>query len=196
MCDTIDFYSADPSRHLDGPVRRYWPRRTVNSVPIPLVVFSHGIGSSRQGYRHLGAYWASHGYASLHLQHVGSDSSLWWGNPLNLFERLHAATSEREAVDRVKDLSFALDQVLAGRFGGHIDRMRIIAAGHSYGANTVMLATGARLVRGDKTVEYRDPRIKAAVLLSAPPFYGERNPAAIVGAIQVPTLHVTTTQDV
>jgi dienelactone hydrolase len=175
-------------------VRLYWPE---GKAKVPLVVFSHGIGGSRRGYSYLGEYFASQGMASLHLQHVGSDRSLWGGNPLSLVGRLQDAAQEREALERVKDLSFALDQLLADRaFGPRVDRARIAAAGHSYGANTVMLAAGASVERDGRRVSLREPRIKAAVLLSAPPFYGEPDVKAILQPVTLPTLHVTATEDV
>ena len=187
---------TDESRQRAVPVRLYWPAGT-NTKPVPLVVFSHGIGGSRLGYSYLGEYFASQGMASLHLQHVGSDRSLWGGNPLSLVGRLQGAAQEREALERVKDLSFALDQLLAHHeFGGRIDRARIAAAGHSYGANTVMLASGASVLRDGRRLSVRDPRIKAAVLLSAPPFYGEEDTRAILQSVTLPTLHVTATEDI
>jgi predicted dienelactone hydrolase len=163
---------------------------------VPLVVFSHGIGGSRQGYSYLGRYWASRGYASLHLQHVGSDRSLWFGNPFELVDRLRGAAREAEAVARVRDLSFALDRLLASELAPRIDAQRIVAAGHSYGANTTLLAAGATVQRGGERLDLRDPRIKAAIVLSAPPFYGETSPEQILGQVRVPSLHVTATEDV
>lgn len=184
----------DEARQRAVPVRLYWPE---GAGPVPLVVVSHGIGGSRQGYSYLGEHFAANGMASLHLQHVGSDRSLWAGNPVSLVGRLQDAAQEREALERVKDLSFALDRLLADeRFGAHIDRARIAAAGHSYGANTVMLAAGARVQRAGRPLELRDPRVRAAVLLSAPPFYGEANSKAILQSITLPTLHVTATEDI
>jgi predicted dienelactone hydrolase len=189
-----DFDWFDESRQRAVPVRLYWPQA---GRPVPLVVFSHGIGGSRRGYSYLGEHFAGHGIASLHLQHVGSDRSLWTGNPLSLVGRLKDAAQEREALERVKDLSFALDQLLLHReFAGRIDRARIAAAGHSYGANTVMLATGAGVVRDGHRLDVRDPRIKAAVLLSSPPFYGEEDLKAILRSVTLPTLHVTATEDI
>jgi predicted dienelactone hydrolase len=184
----------DDSRQRAVPVRLYWPE---GAERVPLVVFSHGIGGSRQGYSYLGEYFAANGMASLHLQHVGSDRSLWVGNPVSLLGRLQDAAQEREALERVKDLRFALDQLLAhGTFGARVDRRRIAAAGHSYGANTVMLAAGATVQRDGRRLELRDPRVRAAVLLSAPPFYGEDNLKAILRSITLPTLHVTATEDI
>jgi predicted dienelactone hydrolase len=191
--ETHDFDWVDEKRARPVPVRLYWPEA---DGPVPLVVFSHGIGGSRRGYSYLGEYFASQGVASLHLQHVGSDRSLWLGNPFALVGRLQAAAQEREALERVRDLSYALDQLLVHQdFGPRIDRARIAAAGHSYGANTVMLAAGASVERDGRRIQVRDPRVRAAVLLSAPPFYGEQDPKRILQSLTLPTLHVTATED-
>jgi predicted dienelactone hydrolase len=186
----------DASRERAVPVRLYLPESASAEHPVPLVVFSHGIGGSRAGYSYLGRYWASQGYASLHLQHVGSDRNLWFGSPFALVGRLRDAAKESEAIARVLDLRFALDQLLAGENGPRIDASRIVAAGHSYGANTTLLAAGAQVERQGQRLDFRDPRIKAAIVISAPPFYGETDPAKILAGITVPTLHVTCTEDV
>jgi len=192
-----DFDWVDATRDRAVPVRLYWPAQPAGSAAVPLVVFSHGIGGSRMGYSYLGKHFASHGIASLHLQHVGSDRQLWLGNPFGVVNRLWKAASEDEAIQRVRDLRFALDELLdRSAYGEHIDRTRIAAAGHSYGANTVMLAAGATLQRNGHSVEFRDPRIRAALLLSAPPFYGEAAQDRILGTLTLPTLHVTATEDV
>lgn len=194
-----DFDWFDARRNRAVPVRLYLPAEPANgatAAALPLVVFSHGIGGSRRGYSYLGRYWASQGYASLHLQHVGSDRSLWAGNPLGLPGRLQAAAQESEATSRVRDLSFALDQLLTGPLAGRIDASRIVAAGHSYGANTTLLAAGAEVLRAGQPVKLRDPRIRAAIVISAPPFYGETAPEQVLGHIGVPSLHITATEDV
>jgi dienelactone hydrolase len=192
--ETLEFDWADAKRQRAVPVRLYWPSAV--SAQVPLVAFSHGIGGSRRGYSYLGQHWASNGIASLHLQHVGSDSNLWFGNPFRLLGRLQDAAQEREALERPRDLRFALDQLLASPLGERIDTERIVAAGHSYGANTTLLAAGARVLRDGKRIDLRDERLRAAIVLSAPPFYGESDPASILGPVKLPTLHVTATGDV
>ena len=185
---------VDADRKRNVAAKLYLP--TKSSGPVPLVVFSHGIGGSREGYSYLGKFWAANGVAALHLQHEGSDRSVWVGNPLQMLNRLQSAAQETEAIDRAKDASFALSQVLANPiFAGKFDPQRIAAAGHSYGANTAMLLAGAQVEREQGMLNLRDPRIKAALLLSAPPFYGEFNADRIVANIQVPTLHITATAD-
>ena len=89
-----------------------------------------------------------------------------------------------------------LDRVLAGEWGASIDPARIVAAGHSYGANTTLMSAGARVVRHGQTIQLRDPRIRAAIVISAPPFYGDQDFRPILSGITVPTLHVTTADDI
>lgn len=186
----------DTVRDRAVPVRLYLPDAASAAQPVPLIVFSHGIGGSRAGYSYLGRYWASQGYASLHLQHVGSDRNLWFGSPLALVGRLRDAARESEAIARVHDLRFALDQLLGSDTGTRIAADRIVAAGHSYGANTTLLAAGALVERQGQRLDLRDARIKAAILISAPPFYGESDAAKILAGVTVPTLHVTSTDDI
>ncbi|RYF37578.1 MAG: hypothetical protein EOO25_18915, partial [Comamonadaceae bacterium] len=155
---------TDAGRQRPVKAKLYLPAQADGPVgPVPLVVFSHGIGGSREGYTYLGKYWAANGFASLHLQHAGSDRNLWQGNPLALVSRLQAAAQESEAMDRARDLGFALDRLLAGELAPRIDASRIAVAGHSYGANTTLLVAGAQVQREGRGVDFADSRIRAAV---------------------------------
>lgn len=188
---TFEWHDAERKRAV--PVRIYAPAAATGESP--LVVFSHGLGGSREGYRYLGRHFASNGYIAVHIQHVGSDRQVWMGNPLGLLSRLSGAAQESEALDRVADVRFALDEILAGDWGARIDKERIVIAGHSYGANTAMLVSGAKVEREGRALVQADPRIRAAILISAPPFYGMRNSKAILQDIAIPTLHITSTDD-
>jgi dienelactone hydrolase len=185
----------DDARGRPVPIRLYQPIASSPSAPAPLIIFSHGIGGSRLGYSYLGSYWASHGLASLHVQHVGSDRSIWFGNPFNLVSRLQEAAQEQEALARVFDLRFALTQMLGNPLGQAINPHQVIAAGHSYGANTTLLASGARVSRENVPVDLTDARIKAAILISAPRFYGQNAVDSILQPVRLPTLHITATED-
>ncbi|QIJ74154.1 acetylhydrolase [Methylobacterium sp. NI91] len=192
----LDWVDARRDRRV--PARLYWPPPGATAGPIPLIVFSHGLGQSRMGYSHLGRHWAANGFASLHVQHVGSDGSVWAGNPFEILDRVNGAADEREAIARAADMSFALDCILdqGSAFAASIDRARIVAAGHSYGANTTLLVGGARVVRDGRILDRRDTRFKAGIVVSAPPFYGERDLHAVLAAVAMPTFHVTATEDV
>ncbi len=194
--EVIDHDWVDGSRARPVPVRLYLPEVTP-AAPLPLLVFSHGIGGSREGYSYLGRYLAAAGVASLHVQHVGSDRRLWWqGAPFTVVDRLRRAAMEQEAMARVDDVRHALDRVLSLNPRGLLDEGQVFAAGHSYGANTTLLLAGARIEREGRELPLRDERIRAIVLISAPPFYGEPSMRDILLPVAVPSLHVTATEDV
>ncbi len=197
----VDFDWVDPARQRAVPARLHWPAApgSGQKARVPLVVFSHGMGGSRRGYSYLARAFAARGVASLHVQHVGSDTSVWAGNPFALVQRLQTAAQESEALARGVDVRFALDRMLsheAGPYGARIDRRRIVVAGHSYGANTALVAVGAGVMRDGKRLEAKDPRFSAAILISSPPFYGEKQLSSVLDSVTVPTLHVTATDDV
>lgn len=194
---SVDMQWTDSARQRELPVRLYWPTGASAATPVPLVVFSHGLGGSRAGYSYLGRHWASLGFASLHVQHAGSDRAVWTGNVFTLFGNLQTAASEANALDRAKDVSFAITQILKSKdYGAQINADAIAVAGHSYGANTAMLIGGATVQRDGKPLTLRDDRVKALILISAPPFTGEGDMGKILQPIKVPTLHVTGTEDV
>ena len=192
---TQNFQWKDAARDREVPAKLYLPVEPLKTSAVPMVVFSHGIGGSKDGYSYLGRYFAAHGYASLHVQHVGSDRQIWRGNPLALVSRLSDAAQDAEALNRVQDVKFALDRLLVDPVGKVINVQRLVAAGHSYGANTTMLLAGAKVDMKGRTVWVKDPRFSAAILISAPPFYGLGDPLKIVSEIDVPTLHITAMAD-
>lgn len=192
----VDLELIDASRQRPVPSRLYLPLLASPARPLPLVVFSHGLGGSRTGYSYLARHWANAGLASLHPQHVGSDNSVWRGNPLELLQRLQTAARESEALARVLDLRFALNQVLTSDQGRLFDVSKIAVAGHSYGANTAMLVAGAKVEIGKATLyDLRDRRMQAAILISAPPLLGQGPAEQVLGDVSVPTLHITSLED-
>jgi len=199
---SLDREWLDATRDRIVPVRLYLPDTdadaTASSARLSLVVFSHGLGGSRTGYSHLGRHWAARGIASLHLQHAGSDRAVWTdGGALGLPERLRSAASTANAVARALDVSFALDRLLDDPvLAARIDPARIAVAGHSYGANTALLVAGARFDQDDGPATLRDPRVRAAVLMSAPPFPARFDPREVLSGVAIPTLHLTTVDDV
>lgn len=182
----------DKQRNREVPALLYLPAE-IPTRAMPLIVFSHGLGGSRDRYAYLGQYWASQGVASLHLQHIGSDRQIWRGSRLTLPFRLMSAAGEEEALARVADVRFALSQLLSSHFAGLFDVSRLVMAGHSYGANTTMLLLGAKAQPHQP--DLRDSRFSAGVLISAPPFYNDKPLAQVLAGVSVPTLHITNTMD-
>lgn len=199
---SIDLEWHDRARDRRVPVRLYLPDSGAADATaparVPLVVFSHGLGGSRAGYGHLGRHWAARGIASLHPQHAGSDRAIWTdGDPRALAERLRSAVSADNAVARARDVSFAIDRVLDDpALAARIDPSRIAVAGHSFGANTALLVAGARFATADGAATLRDPRVRAAVLMSTPPFAARVDAREVLSGVTIPTLHLTTVDDV
>ncbi|GAB58564.1 alpha/beta hydrolase family protein [Rheinheimera nanhaiensis] len=191
--EEISFNWLDQSRDRVVPALLFKPARQQKASA--LVVFSHGLGGSKERYAYLGQYWASQGYASLHVQHDGSDRKVWRGSRLMLPFRLMDAADTTEALARVQDVKFALDQLLASEHAADFNDNHIVMAGHSYGANTAMLLSGAQVEQDGSLVSLKDDRIKAAILISAPPFYNEQSLDKVLADVSIPTLHITTTED-
>lgn len=189
----------DLARKRRIPFRIYSPEGL--SQPAPVVLFSPGLGGSRDAAPYLGQALAKAGYIGIFLQHPGSDSSLLKGaaDGAEVRQRLRAVTSDpASAAARYGDIPFVVDQIermaVEGRFAGKIDPTRIGIAGHSYGARTVLTAAGQRA--GGWGNRFQEPRITAGMAIS-PISQGMamQNPAAAYGAIKIPLFHVTGTKD-
>src|SRR5262245_29770001 len=74
LTEPIDTVVQDKSRSRDIPIRIYLPAQ---ESPAPVVLFSHGLGGTRQGNAYCGKHWAARGYVVVFLQHADSDDSVW-----------------------------------------------------------------------------------------------------------------------
>jgi hypothetical protein len=158
-----------------------------------VVVFSHGLGGSRENYEYLGSYWAAHGLVSVHPQHIGSDDSLWKNGGL---EGMRRGMTLQAVQDRPRDVSFVLDQLQSLNndatwpLHGKLNLAQIGMSGHSFGANTTLLVSGVKTPLGGLA----DPRVKCAIAMSSPPPIG-RNYGTMYGGIKIPIFHMTGTRD-
>lgn len=168
----------------------------------PVVIFSHGLGGSREGSAFLGTFLASHGFVAVHIQHPGSDESLWAGQTdrATIIETLRASLRDIESAEnRFRDVPFVIDQLeimaRSGSLAGRMDLSRLGMSGHSYGAVSTLVAAGQRLgPRG--RYSFRDARIDAAIAYSPnKPRRGSDDVARIYGDIAIPIFHMTGTHD-
>lgn len=189
----------DAGRDRDVPVKIYYPEK--GSGPFPIIIFSHGLGGSREGYEYLGRHWAGCGYVSVHLQHHGSDDLVW--RNAGVFRAgaalRNSVADVSNAINRAGDVKFAIDQMLelnadpGSPLHGRLDCNAIGMAGHSFGGWTTMAVAGERLGPEGKTLT--DPRIKAGVEMSAPvPVLPAERDRAFTG-ITIPIFHMTGTLD-
>jgi pimeloyl-ACP methyl ester carboxylesterase len=191
----------DATRDREVPVKIYSPAS--GNGPFPVIIFSHGLGGSCEGYEYLGRYWASHGYVSVHVQHHGSDDAIWRRAGLfNGMETMRKAVADpRNAINRPQDVSFAIDELErlnreAPPFQHRLDLDRLGVAGHSFGAFTALAVAGQVFAPGAKlNSTLADPRVKAIIPMSAPvPANKQRLDEAYAG-VRIPCLHMTGTRD-
>ena len=188
----------DDRRRREVPAKIYYPAQ--GAEPFPLIIFSHGLGGSREGYQYLGRHWASRGYVSVHLQHPGSDRAVWENSWFKFQALRQSAANLQNALNRPLDVSCALDQLeilnqSEGPLQGRLDLTRVGAAGHSFGAYTTLAVAGQVLGRpGGREISLADPRIKAAIPMSAP-VPRKRNLTQAYAKITIPCLHMTGTRD-
>jgi predicted dienelactone hydrolase len=199
--ETLNADWTDAARQRTLPVKIYYP--TDLEAPAPVILFSHGLGGSREVGAYLGRHWASHGYVCVFLQHPGSDTSAWQGkrNPVEALRQTLRDPSH--FVDRPKDVQFAVDQIERfakqdPQFRGKLDPRRIGLGGHSFGADTTQVAAGmgAGALAG-REVSLAEPRIKAAVLMSPTAVRGvsDANRDKVYAKVSIPILHLTGTKD-
>ncbi len=152
---------AAPDRGEDLQVRVSAP---ASGTGLPVLVFAHGFGQSMSAYDPLVEYWAGHGFVVIQPTFLDSTTlGLTPADPRypNIWRIRH------QDVVRVLD---DLDQLLAAipGLGDRVDHDRIAVAGHSWGAQTVALLLGARVLdaAGHPGPDMTDPRVKAGVLLA------------------------------
>ncbi|MBD8608309.1 chlorophyllase [Aeromicrobium sp. CFBP 8757] len=150
-----------PGRSRDLHVRVSAP---VTGTDLPIVLFSHGNGWSHDGYAPLTAFWASRGFVVVQPTHLDS-------------RRLGTRMDDPGFADiwrtRVADLRRVLDQLdtvesAVPGLARRVDRSRIAAAGHSWGAQSVGELLGARVLDADGTPgdDLSEARVTAGVLLA------------------------------
>jgi predicted dienelactone hydrolase len=183
----------DASRqNRDVPWRLYLPEDAEG--PLPVVVFSHGLGGSRDAAEYLGRHLASHGYASFHIQHHGSDTAIW--NDGVQAALRNAVSDLQSVINRFQDIPFTVDQITAMNaerpYAGRFDLERLGMSGHSYGAITTLVAAGQSNQRLGQ--RFAERRFKAAIAFSpSTPMNG--TPQEAFADMLMPIFHMTGTKD-
>jgi len=196
----LDWHDAARDRHV--PAKIYFPKE--GAGPFPVVIFSHGLGGSRENYEYLGRHWAGCGYVSVHLQHIGSDESVW--KDLPMAERgkslQKAAANLSNALERPIDGQFALNQIEklnadeTSPLKGHLDLKAMAIAGHSFGGYTTLALAGQTFTLPFfQSKRYDEPRLKAAIQMSAPAPSIRRDLDGTFASIKIPVMHMTGTKD-
>jgi dienelactone hydrolase len=194
--ETIDRVVHDAVRQRDILLRIYLP---ATHTAAPVILFSHGLGGSREGSPYLGQHWAARGYVVVYLQHPGSDVAVWQDlPPQQRMAALREAASVQNFMLRVQDVSIVLDQLAAWNTGSgdalaqRLDLRHTGMSGHSFGAITTQAIGGQRYRQGQRSLA--DARISAALAMSPGIPRTDRGEDAF-GQVSLPWLLMTGTRD-
>lgn len=158
--------------HQDSIALFKMARNKMNSIPnatiiantkFPLMLFSHGLGVSKQNYALFFQEWASQGYVVVAMDHPYGGFTLFSDGQLATSRQDTLLTSESKSyllktLDHwADDISLAIREItsssspLGKQFAHIIDEEKIVAIGHSLGGNAAVLAS------------YKDDCIRAAI---------------------------------
>jgi len=191
----LRFEPVDAKRQRKVPLKVYLAKA---DNPQPVVLFSHGLGGSRDNNAYLGKHWAAAGYVAVFMQHAGSDQEVWKSVPAGKrLQALKAAASARSFLDRVGDVSFVIDQLERWNkepghaLAGKLDLERLGMSGHSFGAVTTLAVAGRKYPLNRS---FPEERIDAFLAMSPQPGKGMTAVRAF-GHLKRPILCMTGTND-
>ncbi|MCK5373671.1 MAG: hypothetical protein KAJ40_00150 [Alphaproteobacteria bacterium] len=185
------------------PYKIYYPvEHDLKSMPV--ILWSHGLGGSRDGASFISRFLAGQGYVIVHLTHKGTDSSLWEGKGGHPWDVIRQIKITREmTLARMMDVPFVLD-CLQGwikekpEIGGFMDLSRIGMSGHSFGAITTQVMAGMKFPdENERLINLRDERLSCGIAYSPVPIthISDASPEEIYSSIRIPMLYMTGTED-
>ncbi len=164
---TAEITLHDSGRNRDVPIKIYYPNHISGSLPV--IVFSHGYGATREGYEYLGQGWADAGYLVILPTHIGSDAAAAQQTGLSGVNDAQTAFGLQK--QRAGDVHFIISSLKniehqVHDLHGHINRKQIGVGGHSMGAGTALLIAGASSAPSGKPQYFRDDHVHAAIAIS------------------------------
>ncbi len=189
----------DATRQREMPVAVRWPDASATRRgPSPVVLFSHGLGGTREGGEVWGQAWAAAGFVVLHLQHAGSDLATVRDVTHTFTDKqaLRRAATPAQLLARLNDVSFALDEIGRRHADGQgrwatVRPSQVGMSGHSFGAHTTLGMAGQRYPGFEGIAE---PRLASFIAFSPSlPALGDARRA--FERVTRPTLCITGTRD-
>lgn len=194
--ESIELTVKDSARDREIPLRVYLPSQIEKA---PVILFSHGLGGSKENGKYLANHWSKRGYVAVFMQHPGSDESVWKeARPLARFSTLKEAASGKNLFLRCEDVKKVIDALeewnkeSQHKLSGRLDLEHIGMCGHSFGAYTTQGVSGQSfpLIRQ----KYTDPRIDAACAFS-PAAPAVRGKGDAFQSVKIPWMLMTGTED-
>lgn len=165
-----DFVLHDKQRNKDLHMRISYP---TEEGKFPVIIFSHGAGGSKDGYKYLVGYWVKNGFVCIQPSHA--DAITKTANKELLFQNLMTVLKAIPVdytgwANRVADIKLILGALptIQAAIPAAMDVSHIGLGGHSYGAFTSMLLGGATVpkISGGKVKNPYDGRLAAILMMS------------------------------
>jgi dienelactone hydrolase len=196
--NTMDVTIHDNSGARDIPIKIYLPDAT---APTPIILYSHGLGGSREESSYLAKHWAARGYTVVYHQHPGSDIDIWKNIPerrrFKRFMAMKKGISYQNFILRVEDVDRVLEQLdkwnqtEGHELEGRLDLKKVGMSGHSFGARTAQAVGGQAFTESND--KFTNSRITAALLMSPSSPKGSSKDA--FGTVSIPWMLMTGTND-
>lgn len=186
---------SSPDGSVRVTVRLFTPD---GAADCPVVIFSHGLGSSPEQFDYLASAWAQQGIVTVMLHHPDSDKSQWMGRLRPIAELRGIYQRVWSGRDRALLIRFAIDRLCEmagqeGTVGEQIDTSRIGVAGNDLGALAAMLLAGQ--LPPDNGESLADARVSAVAAFSPTVFCAPDRGAVVYGGIDVPFISFAGTED-
>lgn len=193
---------TDATRQRALPVKVRWPAMALDAATppasVPVVIFSHGLGGTRDGGDVWGKAWAAAGFVVVHLQHPGSDIDAVRAVTGSFRDQpaLRSVAGPAQLLARLRDVSFALDEIARLQATG-VGRWAMVRptqmgmSGHSFGAHTTLGMAGQRYPGFDGIGE---PRLASFIAFS-PTLPALGDPRRAFERLTMPVLSITGTRD-
>ncbi len=191
----------DPARGGRAVPYKIYRPEILSDASYPVVIWSHGLGGTRDGAGFIGRHLAAQGYIHIHIQHDGTDDSLWRGMPGHPWDNIRKATIPWETVrNRYLDVHYALKSldVMNAQdpfYKGKLDMGRMGMSGHSFGALTTQIMAGQPAGRGTYEDLSSDRFVSGILYSPIPTFAHQTGGADNYKHIKIPLLHMTGTHD-
>jgi dienelactone hydrolase len=199
-------YKADPGPFAIGTESLTIERNlNLRSIPLrvtypkfrgahPTILLSHGFRGSRDGLEPLARHWSSHGYIVIRPTYADSARLMPPAERRRMMDPgpgAFAGWAERALEARaVLDQLRYIEATVLSPLGIGIDRTRVGAGGHSFGAHTTAVLGGMTFNAGPNrnwAGDFSDPRPAAFLLLSPPAgrpvatsYQGMNRPAIVI----------------
>ncbi len=173
----------------------YYPDIQTNA-PLPVIIWSHGLGGTQDGAGFIARFLASHGYIHVNIGHEGTNDSLWRGKPGHPWDNIRKAKIPwADVQNRYLDVPYVLSQLKSVDLPVTPDFKNMGMSGHSFGALTTQIISG-QLTGNPEPEDFSVDAFQCALAYSPVPNIRIPLPAEqVYSPIKLPMLHMSGSED-